>query len=92
MPLRGKGFREPPARPMGENLRSKESGQRERIQTPRSRTGEGLARISARTLWRQGRPLERSYGLIAAIHYNRRRVYIRAVLAHQEYDEGKWKE
>jgi len=30
--------------------------------------------------------------LIAAIHYNRRRVYIRAVLAHQEYDEGKWKE
>jgi mRNA interferase HigB len=30
--------------------------------------------------------------LIAAIHYNRRRVYIRAVLTHQEYDEGKWKE
>jgi mRNA interferase HigB len=30
--------------------------------------------------------------LIAAMHYNRRRVYIRAVLTHQEYDEGKWKE
>ena len=30
--------------------------------------------------------------LIAAIHYNRRRVYIRAVLTHPEYDEGKWKE
>jgi mRNA interferase HigB len=30
--------------------------------------------------------------LIAAIHYNRRRVYIRAVLTHREYDEGKWKE
>lgn len=30
--------------------------------------------------------------LIAAIHYNRRRVYIRAVLTHQEYDEEKWKE
>lgn len=30
--------------------------------------------------------------LIAAIHYNRRRVYIRAVLTHQQYDEGKWKE
>jgi mRNA interferase HigB len=29
--------------------------------------------------------------LIAAIHYNRRRVYIRAVLTHREYDEGKWK-
>lgn len=30
--------------------------------------------------------------LIAAIHYNRRRVYIRAVLTHREYDEGRWKE
>jgi mRNA interferase HigB len=30
--------------------------------------------------------------LIAAIHYNRRKVYIRAVLTHQEYDQNKWKE
>ena len=30
--------------------------------------------------------------LIVAIHYNRRRVYIRAVLTHREYDERKWKE
>lgn len=30
--------------------------------------------------------------LIAAIHYNRRRVYIRAILTHSEYDKGKWKE
>ena len=30
--------------------------------------------------------------LIAAIHYNRQKVYIRAVLTHDEYDEGKWKE
>ncbi|MDO9130020.1 MAG: type II toxin-antitoxin system HigB family toxin [Anaerolineales bacterium] len=30
--------------------------------------------------------------LIAAIHYNRRRIYIRAVLTHNEYDRGKWKE
>lgn len=30
--------------------------------------------------------------LIAAIHYNRRKVYIRAVLTHVEYDEGRWKE
>jgi mRNA interferase HigB len=29
--------------------------------------------------------------LIAAIHYNRHRIYIRAVLTHAEYDEGKWK-
>ena len=30
--------------------------------------------------------------LIAAIHYNRQKIYIRAVLSHQEYDDGKWKE
>ena len=30
--------------------------------------------------------------LIAAIHYNRRKLYIRAVLTHAEYDQGKWKE
>jgi len=30
--------------------------------------------------------------LIAAIHYNRRKVYIRAVLTHAEYDAGTWKE
>lgn len=30
--------------------------------------------------------------LIAAIHYNRQKVYIRAVLTHVEYDQNKWKE
>jgi mRNA interferase HigB len=30
--------------------------------------------------------------LIAAIHYNRKKVYIRAILTHKEYDEEKWKE
>lgn len=30
--------------------------------------------------------------LVAAIHYNRKRIYIRAVLTHEEYDKGKWKE
>jgi len=30
--------------------------------------------------------------LIAAIHYNRGKVYIRAVLTHKEYDENRWKE
>jgi mRNA interferase HigB len=29
--------------------------------------------------------------LIAAIHYNRQKVYIRAVLTHEEYDEDRWK-
>jgi mRNA interferase HigB len=31
------------------------------------------------------------YRLIAAIHFNRRKVYIRHVLPHQEYDRGAWK-
>ncbi len=30
--------------------------------------------------------------LIAAIHYNRNKIYIRAVLTHKEYDERKWRE
>jgi len=30
--------------------------------------------------------------LVAAIHYNRKKIYIRAVLSHKEYDEGKWRE
>lgn len=30
--------------------------------------------------------------LIAAIHYNRQKLYIRAVLTHPEYNLGKWKE
>ena len=29
--------------------------------------------------------------LIAAIYYNRKKVYIRAVLTHKEYDAEKWK-
>jgi len=30
--------------------------------------------------------------LIAAIHYNRRKVFVRHVLTHEEYNKGKWKE
>jgi mRNA interferase HigB len=30
--------------------------------------------------------------LIAAIHYNRRKVYVRSVLTHAEYDEQSWRE
>ena len=30
--------------------------------------------------------------LIAAIHYNRKRLYIRAVLTHEEYNQSKWRE
>jgi len=31
------------------------------------------------------------YRLIAVIHFNRGKVYIRHVLTHPEYDRGKWK-
>ena len=30
--------------------------------------------------------------LVTAIHYDRKKVYIRAVLSHEAYDGGKWKE
>jgi len=31
------------------------------------------------------------YRLIASIHFNRGKVYIRHVLTHSEYDRGEWK-
>ncbi len=30
--------------------------------------------------------------LIAAIHFNRGKIYIRRILTHSEYDKGTWKE
>ncbi|MBI4488050.1 MAG: type II toxin-antitoxin system HigB family toxin [Deltaproteobacteria bacterium] len=32
------------------------------------------------------------YRLIASIHFNRGKVYIRHVLTHREYDKGGWKQ
>ncbi len=32
------------------------------------------------------------YRLIAAIHYNKKIVYIRHILNHTDYDKNKWKE
>ena len=31
------------------------------------------------------------YRLIASIHFNRSKIYIRHVLTHKEYDKGDWK-
>jgi mRNA interferase HigB len=31
------------------------------------------------------------YRLIASIHFNRKKVYIRDILTHAEYDKGKWR-
>ncbi|MGI8789246.1 MAG: type II toxin-antitoxin system HigB family toxin [Pyrinomonadaceae bacterium] len=30
--------------------------------------------------------------LVTAIHYNRKKIYIRAVLTHKEYDKENWRE
>ncbi len=32
-----------------------------------------------------------NYRLIASVHFNRGKVYIRHVLTHAEYDRGNWK-
>lgn len=29
--------------------------------------------------------------LIAAVHYNRRKIYIRAILTHAEYGQNRWR-
>ncbi|PSN19940.1 hypothetical protein C7271_04700 [filamentous cyanobacterium CCP5] len=31
------------------------------------------------------------YRLVASVHFNRGKVYIRHMLTHQEYDRGNWK-
>lgn len=31
------------------------------------------------------------YRLIAVIHFNRSKVYVRHILTHKEYDNGSWK-
>ena len=32
------------------------------------------------------------YRLIAMIHFNRKKLYVRHILTHREYDRGKWKD
>jgi mRNA interferase HigB len=31
------------------------------------------------------------YRLVVVIHYNRRKIYVRHILTHAEYDRGTWK-
>lgn len=31
------------------------------------------------------------YRLIASVHFNRQKIYIRDILTHSEYDQNKWK-
>ena len=53
------------------------------------RTFSGVDRVGKLTVFNIGGNKAR---LVAAIHYNRGKVYIRALLTHPEYDQGKWKE
>lgn len=32
------------------------------------------------------------YRLIASVHFNRGKIYVRHVLTHEEYDRGAWKQ
>jgi mRNA interferase HigB len=32
------------------------------------------------------------FRLVAAVHYNTQRIYVRNVLTHAEYDRGQWRE
>lgn len=31
------------------------------------------------------------YRLIASVHFNHRKIYVRQILTHAEYDKGRWK-
>lgn len=31
------------------------------------------------------------YRLIASVHFNRQKLYVRHILTHREYDKGEWK-
>lgn len=31
------------------------------------------------------------FRLIVVVHFNRKRIYVRAVLSHEEYDQDQWK-
>lgn len=31
------------------------------------------------------------FRLIAAVHFNRKKIFIRAILRHADYDRGKWR-
>ncbi len=31
------------------------------------------------------------FRLVAAVHFNRKKVFIRAILRHADYDRGKWR-
>jgi len=32
------------------------------------------------------------YRLVASVHFNRRKVYVRHILTHEEYNIGRWKQ
>ena len=53
------------------------------------KTFPGADKIGKLTVFNLG---GNKYRLIVAIHYNRKIIYIRAIVTHKEYDKNKWKE
>lgn len=51
--------------------------------------GQGVDQVGKFTVFNIG---GNKYRLIAVIHFNRAKVYIRHILTHAEYDQGKWKD
>lgn len=33
-----------------------------------------------------------NYRLVASVHFNRQKLYVRYVLTHRDYDRGRWKQ
>jgi mRNA interferase HigB len=50
--------------------------------------GRGVDQVGKFTVFNIG---GNKYRLIAVIHFNRGKVYVRHVLTHSEYDSGEWK-
>ena len=48
-------------------------------------------RIAKKSLWQNLSIKGNKYRLITEINYRFRRIYIRQVLTHAEYDQEKWK-
>jgi mRNA interferase HigB len=46
-------------------------------------------RVGRCTVFNVGR---NKFRLVAAIHFNRGKIYIRHVMTHEQYDRGSWKE
>jgi len=70
-------------------LQKAEQGDWETFDNVRAVFGRRVDRVGKYSVFDIG---GNKYRLIAAIHFNRRKVFVRHVLTHADYDRGKWKE